>query len=378
MSMDNIVKEQFDKVIEGFFWTSEKERQDNTEIIIKEWDKISYLSSSKWKTHELGFRLDDSDLVQFQQDIIKEKFAWEEKMLEDFYYEFKKKWHTNYSYEYGKIPLRINWSIWRGKSYMRIRKLPSKMFKPEDLWIPGIIEEEIRKYKEGWLVIVSARPGSWKSTTIASVLQKLFDEETINIVTLEDPIEYIYRKDSKAIIQQREKVFDFDDFDTWVEACMRQTPDIVVVQEMTTPKIVREVMKLVEKGVMVITTLHTSDTTSIFESILWSYDNSRRKEILNKLSTLFRCFISQRLITAKEGKWKVAVFEVLVNTNEVKWFITWDTTKNLAQVMVRKPHLLMSESIVDRVEDEKISLVDWLEACPYSRQRDLKDRVNMD
>ncbi len=375
--MTNKLKEQLEVLIEGFFGNSDKEKENISEIIVKEWYIVYYMDSSEWLTHKLKFKLDDLDIINIQKTIISEKFEWEEKLEEDFFYNFKKHWHVNYSYTIRWIPLRINWSLWQWKSFMRIRKLPFRMFKPNDLSVPEIIREEVKKYKEWGLIIVSARPGSWKSTTIASILQELFNNEIVNVVTLEDPIEYIYSKDSKSIIEQREKIFDFDTLETWVEACMRQTPDIVVVQEMTTPSIVREVIRLVEKWVMVITTLHTPDTTSIFDSIVWSYTPEEKHEILNKLSTLFRCFISQRLIKRKNWKWKVAVFEVLTNTNQVKWYIKDDNTKNLSQLMTRKPHLLMSDSIVDKIENQEISLEKWLESCPYSRIIDLKDKIWM-
>ena len=375
MTTQEEVKQQFFEIFSSFFGDSENEKEENSEVVIKEWARIFYVSHNEWKDKEINFDITDESITAFQQLIIQEKFRWEEKLEKDFYEKLQEKGHVNYSYVFNEIPLRINWSIGMWKSFMRIRKLPSKMYTPDEIWVPKIIREEVRKYKEWWLIVVWARPGSWKSTTIASVLQELLQEKTLNVVTLEDPIEYIYLKNTKSIVQQREKIFDFDEFSTGIESCMTQYPDVVVVQEMRNREVIRQVMELVEKGVLVITTVHTSDAPSIFESILWAFDVSRRKEILDKLSVLFKCFIAQKLIKRKEGEWKVAVFEVLVNSPEVKWYLADDKVGHLHQVMARKPHILMSDAIINMVEDEVISLKDWRDACPTSRKWDLEDKI---
>lgn len=370
------INKKFNSILDTIFWEKWSKNTGNTEIVIKPWHYFYYISNWKWKNYNLKFDFSNDEIFEFQDFIIKNKFIDDTSSYDDFYNSFKENWHVNYSFIYNWMPLRINWSIWMWENFMRIRKLPSKMYSPEEIWVPRVILEEIKKYRSWWLIVVSAPPGSGKSTTIASVLQSMLNwEDIINMVTLEDPIEYVYSKETPSIIQQREKIFDFKDFSTWVEACMRQTPNIVVVQEMTNKDIVRQVMELADKWVLVITTLHTADTTSVFESILWAYDSSRRKEILNKLSSVFNCFISQKLIPKKDWKWKVAVFEVLTNTNESKWYILDDATKNLHQIMNKEPHLLISDSILQKIEEGVISIKDGLSYCPYSRKDILEDSL---
>ena len=343
-----------------------------TEIIFKEGKYILYLNNWRWMQHDLEANMSDDDIFAFQEAIISEKFHWEEKMKKDFYSDFKKQWHVNYSYVYKWLQLRVNWSIGMSKHVMRIRKIFSQVPLSNEIGVPKIIQEQIQDYKWWWLIVVSARPWSWKSTTIASVLQELVLDHTLNVVTLEDPIEYIY-DEWKSSIQQRENLFDFDWFSTGVDACMRQTPDIVVVQEMTNHDAIRSVLNLVEKWVMVITTLHTSDTTSIFDAIVGAYPPERKEEILNKLSRLFRCFISQKLIQKSNWDGKIAAFEVLVNSSEIKGYITNDKTSNIFQAMSRKPHISLSKSIFDLIELNEITLEEGLDQCPYTRLNDLKD-----
>jgi len=368
------VTDQFDSILSSFFWSKDNEKR-SSEVIIKEWNVVFYELDWDFQRQEIWWEITEDNINEFQYYIVMNKLDEDEDMVNTFVAKFKKAWHYNYSYIFDWIPLRINWSMWRGKSFMRIRRLPSKMPTPDDLNIPHIVRDEISKYKNWWLVVVSAPPGSWKSTTIASVLQELFDSKVVNAITLEDPLEYIYKEDSLSIVEQRERWLDFDEYSTWIEACMRQTPDIVVVQEMTTQDIVKDVMYLVEKWVLVITTLHTWDVPSIFESILSAYWPEWKQEILNKLAMHFKCCISQRLIKKKDWGWKLAIFEVLTNTNEVRWYIKWDNVKNLHQLMVRKPHLLFSDDIISKLEKEEISILDWFESCPFSRLKDLEDKV---
>lgn len=364
---------KFKTIFEEFFI-----KRDNVkELILQEGNRIFFKEWWNYGMYELKWNIEDKDLTSFQIHIIKEKIgdSWNEDILLEIEDKINNKWHYNYSYKYQWYKFRINWSLWDdSQSYMRIRKIPKNIPSPLDLWIPEILREELKKYKNGWLIIVAAPPWSWKSTTIASVVNELIHNETVNLITLEDPIEFVYEKISHiSAVEQREKGVVFDTYRTWIEACMRQDPDIVVVQEMTTPEIIQDVMLLVEKWVMVITTLHTPDTTEIFESILSSYPEWKRKATILKLKDNFRLFISQRLVNKKDSKNQIAIFEVLKNTNDTKWYLADDSIRNIKQVMNKSPHLSFAKDIFNKINCGDISLETWLKFCPESRLRELKE-----
>ncbi len=360
------------------------EQKDVTEVMLNEGNRVFYKMKGEVMSYQLSWDLTNDDIRTFQHHYIIEK-SWGEDMDEngdernktllDLIEKFESDGSLEYSMEIEGKVFRVNWSLWRWKHFMRIRKILSQVPSPKDLWIPEVIRNAVREHKQWGLIIVSSPPWTGKSVTIASVMQELVNEQTLNIITLEDPIEYIYNEKSKSMIQQRERVFDFSTFEKWVEACMRQTPDIVLIQEMTTPKIIQDAMLLASKGVLVITTLHTDDTSSIFESITSAFPFERKKEILWKLATSFRCFISQRLIPKADWSWLIASFEVLVNTSEVRWNIIWDRTQYLAQSMWFEPHILFSKDLYTKINNGDITLDKWLEYCPGSRIWFLKEDI---
>lgn len=365
--MDNSTETKFRNIITEFLIKT----TEVNELVLKEGSKVGMQKMWEWSNVDLDWELSDDDIRDFQITLIGEKND-DVDIIEKIHESFNVKGHYNYSYMFDGHPFRINWSRGSWKDYMRIRKLPKKVSTPSELGIPQLVRDVIRTYRWGGLFLFTAPPGNGKSTSISSLVQEIADERCLNIITLEDPMEYVYSSNSKSIIQQREVWFDMDSYETGIEACMRQTPDIVVVQEMTTQKIIREVMLLLSKGCMVISTLHTPDTNSTFDSILDAFEVSERPAIQVYLKSFFKCFVAQKLIPRKDKKGRVAVFEILTNTPEVKWFITDNNTKNIHQVLEKPGHLSFQKDLINRIEAGEISLDVALEYCPESRLRAFK------
>lgn len=373
--LENIPKETIDK-FNSIFSTFFIDTPGVTEILLKEGSKVCYKHNWELKITDLDWEIKDNDLFLYQYYNIIEKTKQDKEMLGKIEYSLNNKWYYNYSFSFQGYNFRINWSMCQGRHVMNIRSIKNDILRPKEIWIPKAILENIKDFGNWWLVVVSAPPGEWKSTTIASLIQEISHFKTLNIITLEDPIEYIY-KDSQSFILQREKGFDFDEYSSGIESAMRQLPDIVVVQEMTTPEIIRDVMLLVEKWILVITTLHTPDVIWIFESILSSFDDSRRKEFLNKLVNNFKIFISQRLIKSKDSDRLIASFEYVTNTNEVRGYIAKDKIHNLSQVMDKEGHMLFSKDLAQRVSVGEINIEGALSQCPFRQVNRLKEELGI-
>lgn len=218
----------------------------------------------------------------------------------------------------------------------------------------------------------SAPPGNGKSTSIASLVQDLLRRECVNVVTLEDPIEYLYDQESVFPPQQREIGTDLSGYDVGIESCMTSTPQIVVIQEMTTNEIIRSMMMLLKKGVMVITTLHSPDATSIFKNIADAFKPEERDAVVSDLRNHFRCFVSQRLVPKSDGSGRTAVFEILSNTDEVKGYVAEGRTDMLYQIMNHEGHLSFHRAFETKVATGEIDLGTAFAHCPYGRLEQLK------
>lgn len=352
------------------------ERPNVSELAIVEGKRIFY-DDSGFNFFDLPYEISDNDIIEFQTKLLLKRFRKDEERIAEIEDRINRKWWFNYSFVFKWIPLRCNWSIWDWKNFFRMRRIMDKVPSPVDLGIPDIVREKIRDWRSWWLIVVSAPVWQGKSTTIASLIQELIQEECLNVITLEDPKEYVYNW-GKSIIEQREIWNDLDTYMSWIADAMRQKPNIVIIQEMTDPEVVKATMHLLEKWVMVITTLHTPDTPSIFEAILNVYSETERDSYLAILRENFKCFISQRLIPRANWKGRVAVFEVLNNTPKAKWYLepNWNI-RNIHQIMETDGNIVFWQSILKRIEYWDILPNDWISYCPQSRRKILEQELEV-
>jgi twitching motility protein PilT len=173
--------------------------------------------------------------------------------------------------------------------------------------LPPILRE-IPKEKTG-LVLVTGATGSGKSTTLASVLDEINHQKSIHVITLEDPVEYIYAHD-KATFNQRELGTDFDDFATGLRAALRQAPKIILVGEMRDRDTVRIALSAAETGHLVLSTLHTIDAGQTVNRILGMFDPEEQEQIRIRLADTLRWIVSQRLVP-KIGGGRFPLVEVM-------------------------------------------------------------------
>jgi twitching motility protein PilT len=192
-----------------------------------------------------------------------------------------------------KARFRINIFSQRGNYSIVLRKLNTDIPTLGDLNLPPILRELVRE-KTG-LVLVTGATGSGKSTTLASVLDEINHEKPLHIITLEDPVEFVYTQD-KATINQRELGTDFENFAGGLRAALRQAPKIILVGEMRDRETVKIALSAAETGHLVFSTLHTVDAGQTVNRMLGMFEPDEQEQIRIRLADTLRWVVSQRLV----------------------------------------------------------------------------------
>lgn len=192
-----------------------------------------------------------------------------------------------------------------------IRALSADIPTVEKIGFPNDVWKDIINRKHG-LVIVTGVTGAGKSTTIASLINRITEERPCRIITIEDPIEYIFEQ-KKALISQREIGRDVYSFIDGLRSMLREDPEIIFVGEMRDAETIAMTLMAAETGHLVFSTLHTRDTAGTITRILDYFPPGRQNEVRNQLSMGLAYIISQKLIPRKDGKGRLAAMEILNN-----------------------------------------------------------------
>jgi len=228
-----------------------------------------------------------------------------------------KKFHSRYSvdssYRRGSLQFRINVFQENDGICAAIRALSLDIPKVEKIGFPNNVWEDIINRKQG-LVLMTGITGAGKSTTIASLIDRISEKSARRIITLEDPIEYIYQQ-KHSIISQREVGRDVKSFTDGLRSILREDPDIIFVGEMRDPETISMTLIAAETGHLVFSTLHTRDATGTITRILDYFPAERQNEVRNQLSLGLAYIIAQKLVPKKDGKGRIVAMEVLNNNN---------------------------------------------------------------
>jgi twitching motility protein PilT len=217
------------------------------------------------------------------------------------------------SYRYGSLQFRINVFKENDGICAAIRALSLKIPKIETIGFPNNVWEDIIDRKQG-LVLVTGITGAGKSTTIASLIDRISEKHACRIITIEDPIEYLYQQ-KYSLISQREIGKDVTSFVDGLRAMLREDPDIIFVGEMRDPETIAMTLMAAETGHLVFSTLHTRDATGSITRILDYFPSGRQNEVQNQLSLGLAYILCQKLIPKKDGKGRLVAMEILNNRN---------------------------------------------------------------
>jgi twitching motility protein PilT len=215
----------------------------------------------------------------------------------------------------------------RGTIGIVFRIIPPEMLELEELRMPVVIKK-ISMEPRG-LILVTGTTGSGKTTTLASMIDYINSNRAVNIITIEDPIEFLHR-DKKSIISQREVGTDATTFAKALRAALRQDPDVILVGEMRDFETVKTALDAAETGHLVLSTLHTTDTVETVNRIVSVFPPYQHGQVRSQLASVLKAIISMRLIPRADGGGRVPAVEILINTATIKSCIEDpDKTKNI-------------------------------------------------
>ena len=210
---------------------------------------------------------------------------------------------------------RVNAYQQRGTIAFAIRTIPHQARSIQDLHLPQVVEE-IALMPRG-LVLVTGVTGSGKSTTLASIIQLINERRYANVITIEDPIEFLHR-DLKCHINQREVGTDTGSFAQALRRVLRQDPDVVQIGEIRDLDTLDTALKAADTGHLVFSTLHTTDATQTINRILSFYPPHQQNEVRYALSSALAAVVSMRLVPRIDRPGRVPACEVLINTAAVR------------------------------------------------------------
>jgi len=277
-------------------------KQDASDVHLIGGESASLRFEGEIKNIEEG-KIDNEELETAVMSILKKK-------QKETYQKTKE---LDFAYVVDDIRFRVNIHQQTGKIGLSARLIPSEIPSPEDLHFEKSLLE-VPKLLDG-LVLITGPTGCGKSTTIASLIEEVNKQRKSHIVTVEDPIEFLFHN-KKSLVEQREVGSDTDSFASALKHVLRQDPDVIFIGEMRDPETIATALTAAETGHLVFSTLHTNSASEAIERIVDIFEGAKQKQILVQLASVLRIVVSQQLVPAKDGG-RVPAREILVNNSAV-------------------------------------------------------------
>jgi len=296
-------------------------------------------------------------------------------ILDDSQYEhFKKHGQIDLAYDYDEDHrFRVNMFMARGKPSLACRLITSNIMTFEQLHLPELLGD-VAMSANG-LILFAGVTGSGKSTSIAAMLNYVNQRKRCHIVTIEDPIEYIFN-DDKASINQREVGIDCLNFNEALRALVREDPDVVLVGEMRDNETFEAAIRAAETGHLVFGTIHASSAWQTFGRIYDLFPETERPQIRKLLAYNLRAIVYQKLLpTLHEDTARIPALEILLGTPIVTKYILEGREGELLDV-IKKSHeegmVDLNTALLRLVEQEWVSLKTAMEATPKPEELKMK------
>jgi twitching motility protein PilT len=245
---------------------------------------------------------------------------------------FKREADIDFAYSVpGLGRFRCNAFLQRGTLGIIFRVIPTTIPLIDDLNLPPVLKD--MALEERGLILVTGTTGSGKSTTLASLINHVNNHKTVNIISIEDPIEYLHR-DKKSIVNQREVGADTKSFPRALRAGLRQDPDVILVGEMRDFETIQTCLMAAETGHLVLSTLHTLDAAETVNRVISFFPPYHQQQVRLQLASVLRGIVSLRLLPRADGKGRVPAVEVLVSTLTMRECITDPNRTKLLPEMI--------------------------------------------
>lgn len=289
--------------------------------------------------------LSKEDMVAILKEIL------EKKRLD----EFMEEQEIDFSYDFrGEARLRCNAFFQKGFINIAFRLIP-KVRTLEELHLPQVLADFTRK-KQGFFLVVGP-VGQGKSSTLSAMVNLINTEQARHIITVEDPIEYIYTQD-KSIVNQREVGIDTKDFHTALKSVFREDANVIMIGEMRNPETISTAVSAAETGHLVLSTLHTNNASQTIDRIIDSFPGSQQEQIRIQLASSLLGIFSQRLIPRITGG-LIPAYELLVNNNAVSNLIREKRTHEIDVVIetgMENGMIDLNHSLLELVRAGEISI----------------------
>jgi len=253
----------------------------------------------------------------------------------------------------GKARFRVNTYFTKGQMAAALRMIPLKIRTIEELNLPKICHE-FAQLQQGF-VLVTGPTGHGKSSTLAAIIDEINRSRAVHIVTVEDPIEYVYTG-GKSLISQREMKADTHSWEIALRSVLREDPDVVLVGEMRDYETIAAALTIAETGHLVFATLHTNSAAQTVDRIVDVFPEHQQPQVRMQLSAVLEAVFSQRLIPALKGG-RVPAAEVLLATPAVRTTIREGKTHlidNIIQTSAEIGMMTLEMSLASLVKEGKI------------------------
>lgn len=243
-----------------------------------------------------------------------------------------------------------------------MRCIPMEIPTLDDLEMPDVLKSVSRIHRG--MVLLTGITGSGKSTTLASMIDHLNRLESRRVITIEDPIEYLYVP-QKCIISQREVGDDIPDFETGLRQALRMDPDVILVGEMRDLVTMRVAIKAAETGHLVLSTLHTTGAVHTIQRIVSHYPDQEHELVREQLSLNLKASITQRLLKRADGSGRIAAQEIMVVTDTVAKLIRENRIPDIFPIIRGREAGMRTfdQALADLVREEKVTFEEGKKFC---------------
>ena len=258
----------------------------------------------------------------------------------------------------GNLRFRANFYKTLNGSAAVLRRVETKIPLMDSLGLPPVLFELIDAHKG--LVLVTGPTGSGKSTTLAAIINQINESRQANIITIEDPVEFIH-KDKKSIVSQREVGKQTESFAKALKGALREDPDVILVGELRDLETIGMALTAAETGHLVFATLHTSGASNTINRLIDVFPPEQQTQIKAQISESLKMVVTQKLFKKKDGSGRIAAFEVMVCNSAVKNLIREGKVFQIPGVMQtaqRDGMITMEKSIEGLIGSKIISNVE--------------------
>jgi twitching motility protein PilT len=224
----------------------------------------------------------------------------------------------------------------------------------EELGLPPVVDRMLQT--SNGLILVTGATGAGKTTTLAAMINQLNSNRRMNIITLEDPVEYVYES-KMSLVVQREVGVHVDSFANGLRAALREDPDVILVGELRDPETISLAMTAAETGHLVLGTLHTSSAVKSIDRVIDAMPSEQKSQTATFMAQNLRGVISQKLVRSADGRSRKAILEVMVNTPAIANLILSSKNHQIPSVLQTgsdKGMQLMDQALLEAIKNKEI------------------------